>query len=152
MDPIVGFGLLMDANGLPVGMSVFPGNTYEVATLEPAIRDLKESYGLGRLIVVADKGLNSSDNINRIVNNGDGFVVSQPLRGSKGMRYRARVFYNNGYIENADGIHLFFRYSRNKLSLSQIIFHVNNFLRNSKQTIFNPNQLCFDSIFPAHCL
>jgi hypothetical protein len=103
MDPIVGFGLLMDANGLPVGMSVFPGNTSEVATLEPAIRDVKESYGLGRLIVVADKGLNSSDNINRTVNNGDGFVVSQPQRGTKGARSRARVFDNNGYIENADG-------------------------------------------------
>ena len=103
LDPIVGFGLLMDANGLPVGMTVFPGNTSEVKTLEPTMRDVKEAYGLGRLVVVADKGLNSSDNINRIVNKGDGFVVSQPLRGTKGTRYRARVFDNNGYIENADG-------------------------------------------------
>ena len=83
LDPIVGFGLLMDANGLPVGMTVFPGNTSEVKTLEPAMRDVKEAFGLGRLIVVADKGLNSSDNINRIVNKRDGFVVSQPLRGAE---------------------------------------------------------------------
>jgi len=103
LDPIVGLGLLMDANGLPVGMTVFPGNMSEVKTLEPTMRDVKEAYGLRRLIVVADKGLNSSDNINRIINNGDGFVVSQPLRGTKGTRYRARVFDNNGYIENADG-------------------------------------------------
>jgi transposase len=93
----------MDANGLPVGITVFPGNTSETTTLEPAMRDVKEAYGLGRLIVVADKGLNSSDNINRIVNNGDGFVISQPLRGTKGTRYRARVFDNNGYIESSDG-------------------------------------------------
>jgi len=103
LDPIVGLGLFMDTNGLPVGMTVFPGNTSEVTTLEPAMRDVKGAYGLGRLVVVADKGLNSSNNINRIVNNGDGFVVSQSLRGTKGTRYRARVFDKNGYIENADG-------------------------------------------------
>jgi len=103
LDPIVGLGLLMDSNGLPVGMTVFPGNTSEITTLEPAMRDVKGAYGLGRLVVVADKGLNSSDNINRIINNGDGFVVSQPLRGTKGTRYRARVFDKNGYIENSEG-------------------------------------------------
>ena len=59
----------MDSNGLPVGMTVFPGNTSEITTLEPAMRDVKGAYGLGRLVVVADKGLNSSDNINRIINN-----------------------------------------------------------------------------------
>jgi len=103
MDPIVGLGLLMDANGLPVGMTVFPGNTAETTTLEPAMRDMKQSYGLGRLVVVADKALNSSINIDRIVNGGDGFVVSQPLRGTRGKRYQKMLFDNNGYIKNEDG-------------------------------------------------
>jgi len=103
VDPIVGLGLLMDANGLPVGMTVFPGNTSEATTLEPALRDVKLAYGLGRLVVVADKGLNSSCNINMITNAGDGFVISQPLRGTKGKRYQERLFDPSGYIENADG-------------------------------------------------
>jgi hypothetical protein len=102
-DPIAGFGLLTDGNGLPVGMSVFPGNTAECLTLGPAMRDVKESYGLGRLVVVADKGLNSSGNIDMIVNGGDGYVISQPLRGPKGKRYLEAMLDRDGYIESPDG-------------------------------------------------
>ena len=76
-DPIVAMGLFMDSNGLPVSMSMFPGNTSDSLTLQPTMKDVKDSYRLGRLIVVADKGLNSSKNIDVIVNNGDGFVFSQ---------------------------------------------------------------------------
>jgi len=59
-DPIVAMGLFMDSNGLPVSMSMFPGNTSDSLTLQPTMNEIKASYGLGRLIVVADKGLNSS--------------------------------------------------------------------------------------------
>ena len=100
VDPIVAMGLFMDGNGLPVNMSVFPGNTSETKTLEPVMEDVKASYGLGRLIVVADKGLNSSNNINSIVNNGDGFIFSQILRGKKGQRYNAKLFDDKDWISN----------------------------------------------------
>jgi transposase len=101
-DPIVAMGLFMDSNGLPVSMSIFPGNTSDSITLQPTMKDVKESYGLGRLIVVADKGLNSSKNIDVIVNNGDGFVFSQILRGKKGQRYNERLFNNSGWTSNED--------------------------------------------------
>lgn len=103
VDPIVAMGLFMDSNGLPVSMSMFPGNTSDSLTLSPVMKDVKESYGLGRLIVVADKGLNSSKNIDMISNNGDGYVVSQVLRGKKGRRYHEMLFDKAGYIENKDG-------------------------------------------------
>ena len=93
----------MDGNGLPVNMSIFPGNTSESLTLEPTMRDVKKSYGLGRLVVVADKGLNSSKNIDMIVNNGDGYVFSQILRGKKGQRYNAQLFDEKGWVINKDG-------------------------------------------------
>jgi hypothetical protein len=103
LDPIVAMGLFMDGNGLPVNMSVFPGNTGETKTLEPVMRDVKTSYGLGRLIVVADKALNSSDNINKIVNNGDGFIFSQVLKGKKGKRYNDKLFDASGWVSNQSG-------------------------------------------------
>ena len=103
VDPIAAMGLFMDNNGLPVSMSIFPGNTSESLTLQPAMKDIKESYGLGRLTVVADKGLNSSKNIDAIVNSGDGFVFSQILRGKKGQRYHAELFKEEGWVSNADG-------------------------------------------------
>jgi len=102
-DPIAAMGLFMDSNGLPVSMSIFPGNTSDSLTLQPTMKDVKESYGLGRLVVVADKGLNSSKNIDVIVNNGDGFVFSQILKGKKGQRYNEKLFDKSGWTSNEDG-------------------------------------------------
>lgn len=102
-DPITAMGLFMDANGLPVSMSIFPGNTSDSLTLQPAMKDVKASYGLGRLIAVADKGLNSSKNIDMLVNQGDGFVFSQILRGKKGQRYRDRLLDPRGWTSNESG-------------------------------------------------
>ena len=103
VDPITAMGLFIDGNGLPVSMSIFPGNTSDSLTLQPTMKDIKESYGLGRLVVVADKGLNSSRNIDAIVNAGDGYVFSQILRGKKGQRYTEYLFNESGWTENADG-------------------------------------------------
>ena len=103
VDPIAAMGLFMDGNGLPVSMSIFPGNTSETLTLQPTMTDIKKSYGLGRLVVVADKGINSSRNIDAIVNAGDGYVFSQILKGKKGQRYNKELFSENGWITNKDG-------------------------------------------------
>jgi transposase len=102
VDPIVAMGLFMDTNGIPVSMSLFPGNQSETTTLNPIMSDIKKTYGLGRLIVVADKGLNSSKNLNVIVNNGDGYVISQILRGKKGQRFHEKLFSEENYIWNKD--------------------------------------------------
>ncbi len=102
VDPIVQMGLFIDGNGLPVSMSIFPGNKSETLTLQPTMTDLKKAYRLERLVVVADKGLNSTKNIDFICQNGDGYVVSQVLRGSKGKRYRQAVFDEAGYVWNAE--------------------------------------------------
>ena len=100
VDPITAMGLFMDTKGLPISMSIFPGNTSESLTLQPTMKDIKKSYGLGRLIVVADKGINSSKNIDTIVNSGDGFVFSQILKGKKGQRYHEYLFASNGWTAN----------------------------------------------------
>jgi transposase len=103
VDPIAAMGLFIDGNGLPVSMSMFPGNTSDSLTLQPTMKDIKKSYDLGRLVVVADKGLNSSKNIDAIINAGDGFVFSQILRGKKGQRYNEALFSETGWTANADG-------------------------------------------------
>jgi transposase len=102
IDPIVAMGLFIDSNGLPISMSIFPGNTSELLTLQPTMDDVKKSYGLGRLVVVADKGVNSSKNIDVIVNSGDGFVFSQILKGKKGKRYHEKLFEQDGWTSNED--------------------------------------------------
>jgi hypothetical protein len=101
VDPITAMGLFIDGNGLPVSMSIFPGNTSETLTLQPTMKDVKDSYGLGRLVVVADKGINSAKNIDVLVNAGDGYVFSQILKGTKGQRYHDHLFDAEGWIANA---------------------------------------------------
>jgi len=81
LDPIVQMGLVMDANGLPVCYRLFPGNTHDARTLTPVLDDLKDGYQLGRMTVVADKGLNSGANLAAIVTGGNGYVVAQKVRG-----------------------------------------------------------------------
>ena len=100
IDPITAMGLFIDSNGLPISMSIFPGNTSESLTLQPTMNEVKESYGLGRLVVVADKGVNSSKNIDMIVESDDGFVFSQVLKGKKGKRYHEKLFDKSGWISN----------------------------------------------------
>ncbi len=100
ISPITAMGLFIDSNGLPISMSIFPGNTSESLTLQPTMNEVKKAYGLGRLVVVADKGINSSKNIDMIIENGDGFVFSQVLKGKKGKRYHEKLFDKSGWISN----------------------------------------------------
>lgn len=102
ISPIIQLGLFMDSNNIPIAMSTFPGNTSDSKTLQPAMQDIKENYGLGRIIVVADKGLNTTGNIDYIVNQNDGYVVSQILRGPKGKRYHDIMFEETGYYGNEE--------------------------------------------------
>lgn len=102
VDPIVQMGLFIDQNGLPVSMSLFPGNTSDTLTLQPVMAEVKKAYQVQRLIVVADKGLNSAKNIDFVCQNGDGYVVSQILRGKKGKRYQGALFDEMGYVWNGD--------------------------------------------------
>lgn len=99
VDPIVQMGLFIDSNGIPVNMKVFPGNTSDTITLVPAIENVRENFGAGRIVVIADKGLNSGKNIDYLCNHGDGFVFSQILRGKKGQRYQEQLFGEDGWVE-----------------------------------------------------
>jgi transposase len=111
VDPIVQMGLFIDQSGLPVSMSLFPGNTSDTLTLQPVMVDVKKAYQMQRLIVVADKGLNSSKNIDFICQNGDGYVVSQILKGKKGKRYHEALFDENSYIWNSDKMYKYKLYT-----------------------------------------
>ena len=80
-DPIVGMGLLLDADCIPIGMTVFPGNESEKPQLRSIVSDLRRRNSVtGRTIVVADKGLNCADNIASALLAGDGYVFSKSVK------------------------------------------------------------------------
>lgn len=51
------FGLLTTAEGCPVAVEVFAGNTADPATLASAVQKARERFGLKRVVWVADRGL-----------------------------------------------------------------------------------------------
>lgn len=55
--PQITYGLLCSAEGCPVAVEVFPGNTADPATLSAQVNKLRERFGLQRLAVVGDRGM-----------------------------------------------------------------------------------------------
>ena len=80
--PIVQIGLFMDDNGIPVSFGMFPGNTLDHHTLRPAMRETVDTFGLGRFILVADRGMYSGTNMCHVTDAGNGYIVSKSLRKS----------------------------------------------------------------------
>ena len=80
-EPIVGLGLLLDANQIPIGMKMYPGNESEKPVLRNIIDDLKQRNHIsGRTIQVADKGLNCFNNILHALKAGDGYIFSKSVK------------------------------------------------------------------------
>ena len=80
-DPIVGMGLLLDKNQIPIGMELFPGNESEKPVIRKVIGNLKSRNNItGKTIHVADKGLNCAENIAFAKKNGDGYLFSKSVK------------------------------------------------------------------------
>ena len=87
-DPIVEMGILLDKQGIPISYNIFPGNTSEKETLVPEIHNIKRRHNIDKVIVVADRGLNCSENMYKLSGldldkeNRDGYVYGQSIRGA----------------------------------------------------------------------
>ena len=57
------YGLLCAADGCPVAVEVFEGNTADPMTLSAQIDKLKERFGLSRVVLVGDRGMITSARI-----------------------------------------------------------------------------------------
>jgi transposase len=91
-NPIVQLGLFVDTNNIPIAYKLFPGNQTDPITYIPAIKQVKKQFGLERIITVADKAMNSKNNISETLINGDGYLFSQKVRGSKGVPKDVQTF------------------------------------------------------------
>ena len=116
-DPIVEMGLLMDRNGIPLAFDLFPGNESEKVHMRPIINRIKQDFSNTRIIFVADRGLNTSDNIYYLngdnkcdVNQRDGYVYGQSVRGADA-EFRNWVLasgYKKDTVKTEDGKEIFF--------------------------------------------
>ena len=72
-------GLLMDQHGIPINHELFPGNTSEFGTMLPIVKDFLKANKVKNVVVVADRGLNSGENLLGLQECGCNFVIAQKL-------------------------------------------------------------------------
>lgn len=82
-DPILGQSLLLDGDMIPLDMELYPGNQSEKPYLRTRIEDMKNRNEVnGRIIQIADKGLNCARNIYSAVKEAnDGYIFSKSVHG-----------------------------------------------------------------------
>lgn len=81
-EPIVQMGLLMDNNGIPVSYKLFPGNTQDKTTFKNVLENDVDEMVLGRIVIVADNGMNTQENKYLIVDKNNGYIVSKSVKKS----------------------------------------------------------------------
>jgi len=73
-------GLMIDKNGLPIGYELFSGNTFDSKTMVKVLDNLKEKFNLDKVIIVADRGLNSKINLKYIKDAGYDYLMAVSIK------------------------------------------------------------------------
>ena len=89
-DPIINMGLLIDKNAVPISYKIYPGNESEKVHMLPVINSARKHMMIGRIINVADRGLNTSENIWHLAGDNksddpasmDGYVFGKSIKGA----------------------------------------------------------------------
>lgn len=92
-NPIVGMGLFMDGDGIPLSFNIYPGNQNEQKTLIPEESKIINDFKLDdtKVILCTDAGLASDDIKKYNIKDGRGFVITQSLKKLK-EEYKEQVF------------------------------------------------------------
>ena len=102
--PIVQMGLFIDNNGIPVSHKLFSGNTQDKTTFKNVLENDVDEMELGKVVVVADNGMNTQENKYLIVDKNNGYIVSKSVKKSW-TKIGPWALNNEGYteIKNSDG-------------------------------------------------
>jgi hypothetical protein len=76
-------GVIIDQHGRPICSEMWPGNTADVTTLIPVIDRLRSRFGIGRVCVVADRGMISTATIAALEQRGLEYILGVRERSSK---------------------------------------------------------------------
>lgn len=98
-NPIVQMGLAMDADGIPIHYELFPGNKLDKETFRTVVGEVRKNYDTGRIVVVADMGVITGDNIYYLTGgkNRNGYVFSFSVRGGT-EAFKRYVLDSAGYV------------------------------------------------------
>ena len=79
----VGLGVVLTREGLPVAHVILPGNTADPAAFPVAIEYLRETLGVGRVMLCCDRGMMSEENLQALRNGGTPYLAATKLRRNK---------------------------------------------------------------------
>ncbi len=82
-NPQIVLGLLVSIDGYPLAFDIFEGNKFEGHTMLPVLDKFKEKYNLNKLVIVADSGLLSSQNIKELQEKGYEFILGARIKNEK---------------------------------------------------------------------
>ncbi|MGZ9453844.1 IS1634 family transposase [Mycoplasma sp. AC157] len=99
-DQIV-LAMACDNEGIPIFYKLFPGNTADVNTLIPFFAELKEKFTINKIIVVADRGMSSAQNIKFLEANNIDFIISYRAKVSS-KKYKEYLLNQSDYIKISD--------------------------------------------------
>lgn len=118
-NPQILLGLLVSIDGYPLAYEIFEGNKFEGHTMLPIVDAFKARYRLDQLVIIADSGLLSKDNINDLKKNGYEFILGARIKSEPNVlkeKITALQLGNgeSGIIERADGLRLVVSYSEKR--------------------------------------
>ena len=78
--PQIVLGLLVSVGGYPLAYEMFEGNKFEGHTMLPVIEAFKKTYNLQNLVIIADSGLMSTDNITQLQANNYQYIIGARIK------------------------------------------------------------------------
>lgn len=79
-NPQIVLGLLVSKNGYPLAYDIFEGNKFEGHTMLPVVEGFKKKYKLAKLIIIADSGLLSQNNIEELKTKNYEFILGARIK------------------------------------------------------------------------
>lgn len=114
--PQILLGLLVSVDAYPLAYEIFEGNKFEGHTMLPLIEAFKQQFGLGKLVVIADSGLLSKQNIEQLQSQGYEFILgarikNEPAHIQEQILSLRLESGESATIEKSEGIRLVISYS-----------------------------------------
>ena len=102
-NPQIMLGLLVGQDGYPIGYDIFEGNVFEGKTLLPTLAKIKEKFGFGNPVVIADAAMLSKQNMKELKENGYQFIIGGRIK-NENVDIQKKILENVPMIKSQEAV------------------------------------------------